>query len=150
MVHVESVTDEEKRNAILETVLEHDKALTLRDAGEKTPLDDWFREDDALKSKLDGARKRLERREVEVPKPVLERCVAIAGKVGAEGHRGEMTLALAARALAARSGAKKVTAEHVRKVAPLALQHRRSGVAQADGALWGPAQKAVLDEVLGS
>jgi magnesium chelatase subunit I len=44
--------------------------------------------------------------------------------VGADGLRGELTLMRAARALAALDGVDEATADHVRRVAPMALRHR--------------------------
>lgn len=44
--------------------------------------------------------------------------------IGADGLRGELTLARAARALAALDGAGAVTVQHVRAAAPMALRHR--------------------------
>ena len=41
-----------------------------------------------------------------------------------DGLRGELTLVRAARALAALDGAKTVTGEHLRQVAPAVLRHR--------------------------
>ncbi len=42
------------------------------------------------------------------------------------GHRGERVIALASCALAALDSSQTVTPDHVKKVARLALQHRKS------------------------
>ena len=44
--------------------------------------------------------------------------------LGTDGLRGELTLMRAARALAALEGAKTVSDEHLRRIAPSALRHR--------------------------
>src|SRR5262249_34222916 len=109
MVNVTSIRDPEERKAVLQVILEHDEALDEKARnGESPRLEDWFKGDEAKKAELLEARASL-KREVEPLAPALERCVALAEKLGAVGHRGELTLALAARALAAREGAKGVT-----------------------------------------
>ncbi len=45
-------------------------------------------------------------------------------RLGVDGHRGELTITRAARALAAFEGRKKITAGDVRRVAPMCLRHR--------------------------
>src|SRR5256714_6765375 len=48
----------------------------------------------------------------------------LCGRLGVDGHRGEITIARAARALAAFEGRREVSAEDVRRVAPMSLRHR--------------------------
>src|SRR2546423_6038883 len=48
----------------------------------------------------------------------------LCGRLGVDGHRGEITIARAARALAAFEGRRKASAEDVRRVAPMSLRHR--------------------------
>ncbi|HEX8284575.1 MAG TPA: magnesium chelatase ATPase subunit I [Pyrinomonadaceae bacterium] len=61
---------------------------------------------------------------VKVPRAVLRRIAELCHRLGVDGHRGEITVARAARALAAFEGRGEVTAGDVRRVAPLALRHR--------------------------
>ena len=61
---------------------------------------------------------------VKVPREVLRRIAELCHRLGVDGHRGEITVARAARALAAFEGRDVVTAGDVRRVAPLALRHR--------------------------
>lgn len=71
-----------------------------------------------------AARSRLLR--LPVLAPLVEEAIAIlAEEADAEGHRGELFLARAARALAAWEGAPAVTIGHVERMAPLVLEHRR-------------------------
>jgi magnesium chelatase subunit I len=79
---------------------------------------------------------------------VLASCVALAQRFGADGHRGDLTLALAARAYAALQGAQSVTREHVLKVAALALQHRRKVPGQRELLRWAPEDEAAVKETL--
>ncbi len=62
--------------------------------------------------------------EVEVPRAVLRQAAELCLRLGVDGHRGEITLTRAARALAALEGRRAVTAADLRRVAPMALRHR--------------------------
>ena len=73
---------------------------------------------------------------------------ALATEFKVEGNRGERVLAMAARAYAARENQLEVTAEHVAKVAPLALQHRRPAMAQNNEAVWSPEDDAQVQQVI--
>ncbi len=71
---------------------------------------------------------------VAVPEPMLARAATLCMAVGADGLRGELTLMRAARALAALDGVAMVTADHIARIAPLALRHRlRRGVLDETG-----------------
>lgn len=61
---------------------------------------------------------------VAIPEAMLARASRLCVAVGADGLRGELTLMRAGRALAALEGAAAVTADHLARVAPLALRHR--------------------------
>ncbi len=61
---------------------------------------------------------------VEVPARVLKRVVELCMKLRIDGHRGEITITRAARALAALQGRQRVTASDVRRVAVMSLRHR--------------------------
>ena len=62
--------------------------------------------------------------EVEVPRAVLRQIAELCLRLGVDGHRGEITLTRAARALAALEGRREVSAADVRRVAPMSLRHR--------------------------
>jgi magnesium chelatase subunit D len=61
---------------------------------------------------------------VKVPRDVLRQIAELCLRLGVDGHRGELTVTRAARALAALEGRGEVTAADARRVAPLALRHR--------------------------
>jgi magnesium chelatase subunit D len=61
---------------------------------------------------------------VKVARSLLRQIAELCLRLGVDGHRGEITVARAARALAALEGRGSVTPADVRRVAPLALRHR--------------------------
>jgi magnesium chelatase subunit D len=62
--------------------------------------------------------------DTEVPRAVLRQAAELCLRLGVDGHRGEITLTRAARALAALEGRRAVSAADVRRVAPMSLRHR--------------------------
>jgi magnesium chelatase subunit D len=73
-----------------------------------------------------GIRDRLaQARPASVPPVLLAQVAALCASVGAEGLRADLTICRAAAALAGWEGRVEVTAQDVRRVAPLALAHRR-------------------------
>jgi magnesium chelatase subunit D len=63
-------------------------------------------------------------RPAELPDAVVEGVASLCAAVGAEGLRADLTICRAAAALAGWEGRKAVSADDVRRVAPLALAHR--------------------------
>lgn len=61
---------------------------------------------------------------VVVERPLLRQVAQLCTVLKIDGHRGELTITRAARALAALEGHKKVTTDDVRRVSPMALRHR--------------------------
>ena len=59
-----------------------------------------------------------------VPDAVLRSAAQLCAAVGTDGVRGELALLRGARALAAYDGARHVTVDHLRTIAPSALRHR--------------------------
>jgi magnesium chelatase subunit I len=82
----------------------------------------WAKQEAALRKKIAAARERLS--SVVVPDGALERAAKLCLALGTDGLRGELTLMRAARALASLEGAKSVSDDHLRRVAPPALRHR--------------------------
>jgi magnesium chelatase subunit I len=120
MVDVGVETNVAARAEILRAVLMLDEALAQ-------PTSDFLermrKEDRALKQRLDAARNHLY--DVKVAPDIASLCAAVAARFQSAGHRGEIVMALAARALAAYEGAEFVNPTHVARVTRLALQHRR-------------------------
>ncbi|MFE1598862.1 magnesium chelatase ATPase subunit I [Methylobacterium sp. ID0610] len=96
-----------------------------RDAYERDPAAfaaDWADEEARLARTILEARARLAR--VAVPDAVLEAAARLCLVLGTDGLRGELTLMRTARALASLDGERRVTPEHLRRIAPAALGHR--------------------------
>jgi magnesium chelatase subunit I len=77
---------------------------------------------ECLRRRLSRARELLPR--VRVDRELLLGAAELCLKLRADGHRGELTLIRAARALAAFEGREQVTAEDVGRLAVMALRHR--------------------------
>jgi magnesium chelatase subunit I len=121
MVQVSGVSDPGDRQLILSYVLEMDEA---RFSSGSDFLVKAREEDVEHRRELEAARDRLY--EVTVNSGVAHLCAEVAQQFQVQGHRGDVVLALAARALAALEGAAGVGPSHVIAVAPMALRHRRT------------------------
>ncbi|MDQ3650390.1 MAG: magnesium chelatase ATPase subunit I [Acidobacteriota bacterium] len=82
----------------------------------------WDKEQSALARRLRRAQKSAT--EVVVPRSLIRHIAELCARLKIDGHRGELTTARAARALAALEGRREVTLEDVERVAALALRHR--------------------------
>lgn len=82
----------------------------------------WARDETKLRKKIQSARERVDA--VAVPDAMLVVAAKLCILLGTDGLRGELTLMRAARAVAALEGAKAVTENHLKRVAPSALRHR--------------------------
>jgi magnesium chelatase subunit I len=76
----------------------------------------------ALRVQLTKARSRHQR--VTITRATMLRVAELCAVLKIDGHRGELTIARAARALAAFEGRPNVTVEEVRRVAGMSLRHR--------------------------
>jgi len=79
-------------------------------------------EQNRLRHRLSRAIKMLDR--VELDRGLLRRIAELCMALEADGHRGELTIARAARALAAFEGRVNVVLNDVRRVAVMSLRHR--------------------------
>lgn len=61
---------------------------------------------------------------IDIARPLLEKIAQLCADLKVDGHRGELTIMRAARALAAFEGRRAVTEEHVKKVSAMSLRHR--------------------------
>ena len=83
---------------------------------------------------------------IEVSRPLLEKIAQVCADLKVDGHRGELTIMRAARALAAFEGRRAVADEHVKSVSAMALRHRLRRDALDETATSEQIQQAV-DEV---
>jgi magnesium chelatase subunit D len=114
-VEVKTASDLNERMAIVEQ----------REAFERDPEQFCAQaasEQEKLRRKLTRARKNLPL--VELPRELLRQIAELCQQLKIDGHRGELTITRAARALAALEGRKTVSTEDVRRVATMALRHR--------------------------
>lgn len=101
------------------------EVIKRRDAFDKDPdayKAQWQEESDKLQKRIVKARKLLPF--VLIDDDMLTLCATLCQQLGTDGLRAELTLLRATRALAAMQGKKKVHAEHLKTIAPLALRHR--------------------------
>jgi magnesium chelatase subunit I len=148
MVDVRAATDPQPRMEILENVLAFEKALSdLEKSGKSSWLEKSAREDQQRRQELEEI-KRNGFAEVRLSREILELCIALSAEFEIEGNRGEYVLAIAARACAALDGKEEVTKEHLRRVALLAIRHRRPDLVQ-DNPGTNSQDEKILDRVLG-
>ena len=117
-------TEYDRRREIVETVLAFDEAVECFDCGEPHPfIEEGFARDEKIRADIESAKEKAQK--VEIDGPIMRKCADLAKVFEAEGHRGDYILALAARACAALEKADKVSVDHLKRIAPLALAHRR-------------------------
>ena len=109
----------------LEDLDERVEIVELREAFENDPS--HFRA--SFESEQQELRRRLERarkftNKVLISKDLIRSIAGLCLQLKIDGHRGELTIARAARALAAFNGRRKVTEDDIRRVAKLSLRHR--------------------------
>ena len=97
-----------------------------------------------LRKRITRARANLSRTTVD--RIVLEKIAQLCADLKVDGHRGELTIMRAARALAAFEGRKTVAETHVKRVSAMALRHRLRRDALDETATSEQVQQAV-DEV---
>jgi magnesium chelatase ATPase subunit I len=99
--------------------------IERREAYDRDPEEfyDRYEEEQAqLRKRIQRARANL--RKVVVDRSILTQIAQLCADLKVDGHRGELTIMRAARALAAFDGRKNVTEHHVRHVSAMALRHR--------------------------
>src|SRR3954452_21265457 len=111
-VDIAASTDPDERAAAVERRLEFDRNPVAF-------CERWMGADVALRSRLASATPAA------LPPALLTDIARLCASVGAEGLRADLTIARAAAAIASWEGRDEATVEDVRRVAPLALAHRR-------------------------
>jgi magnesium chelatase subunit I len=121
VVVVESSQNAETRASILKTVLRFEEESG---DGRSNYLAESYAEDLIRQAQLKQAKQRLTA--LSVSDSTMKLAANIAAEFSVEGHRGELVMIRAARALAAIRNTNEVRGEHIAVVAPLALIHRRA------------------------
>src|SRR5687767_7101262 len=116
-LHTEVVTENYLKNRV--DIVERRDAYD-RDAAEF--CDSFATEQVQLAKRIARARSNL--RKVSVSRPLLEKIAQLCADLKVDGHRGELTMMRAARALAAFEGRRSVNDDDVRRVSAMSLRHR--------------------------
>ena len=117
------------------------------DRDRETFCESFAADQEQLRKRITRARAGLNK--LTIPRPVLEKIAQLCADLKVDGHRGELTIMRAARALAAFEGRRAVTEEQVKKVSAMALRHRLRRDALDETATSEQIQQAV-DEVFPS
>jgi magnesium chelatase subunit D len=116
-LHTEVVTENYLQNRV--DIVERRDAYDLdRDAF----CESFAREQEQLAKRITRARAGL--RKVVVSRAILEKIAQVCADLKVDGHRGELTIMRAARALAAFDGRRAVNENDVRSVSAMSLRHR--------------------------
>lgn len=116
-LHVEVTTENDLDSRV--------EIVEQREAFERDPASfcaGLEQEQEELRQKITRAQKSSAT--VKADRPLLRQIAELCSALKIDGHRGELTIARAARALAALEGRKKVAAEDVKRVSLMALRHR--------------------------
>jgi magnesium chelatase subunit I len=134
---VRPVEDSILRQEIITTVLNFEHAVgSSADHSDRDFLNKAAEDDQKKREELEKAR--AEVGQVKCPSELVAACARLAVGFHVTGHRGELVLIHAARALAAIKGEQKVTGEHLAAVAKMALIHRRSQTDSGTIPNWEP------------
>ena len=116
-LHAEVVTETYLDNRV--EIIERREAYD-RDADD---FSETYAEDqEQLRKRITRARSSL--RKVTVDRSLLSKIAQLCADLNVDGHRGELTIMRAARALAAFEGRRSVNESHVRRVSAMSLRHR--------------------------
>jgi len=108
-----------------QTVADRVEVLRRRDAFEQDRSGfarKWAAQEGRWRKRIEAASNALAG--IAVDEEVLAQAAGLCIALRSDGSRGELTVIKAARALAALEEADRVTTEHIRQVAPMALAHR--------------------------
>lgn len=116
-VYVEVKTEEDLDRRV--EIVERREAFELDPESFRSGFAD---EQEQLRRKVARARRSFPN--VKIERQVLQDIARLCSELKVDGHRGELTITRAARALSALEGRKKVTEDEVRRVAVMSLRHR--------------------------
>ena len=116
-LHTEVITENYLKNRV-DIVVRRD----AYDRDREEFRESFARDQELLAKRITRARSNL--RKVNVPRPILEKIAQLCADLKVDGHRGELTIMRAARALAAFEGRKSVNEDDVRRVSAMSLRHR--------------------------
>jgi magnesium chelatase ATPase subunit I len=116
-LHAEVVTETYLDNRV--NIIERREAYDL----DPEEFAETYAEDqEQLRKRITRARSNL--RKVTVDRSLLSKIAQLCADLKVDGHRGELTIMRAARALAAFEGRRSVNESHVRRVSAMSLRHR--------------------------
>lgn len=124
------------------------RIIERREAYDRDPAafcQSYADDQDQLRKRITRARNSLKK--IDVDRAILSKIAQLCADLKVDGHRGELTIMRAARALAAFEGKRTVTEHHVRRVSAMALRHRLRRDALDETAKSEKIEQAV-DEVL--
>ncbi|MGB9797200.1 MAG: ATP-binding protein [bacterium] len=114
-VYITAIRDKDLRKEILRRRAEFDMEP-------EEFLSKWAEEEKKLAEKITRAKENLP--QVKITENILETIVEITTSLPLDGHRADIVMLRAARALAAFEGSQQVTKRHLREVAHAAIYHR--------------------------
>lgn len=133
----------EIRAEILRTVLRFD---TERGRADSPWLEQGMRHDNLLRKQIAAAREAVS--SVTVTDETIDLCSRVAAEFEVVGHRAEIVMARAARAVAALAGRVQAEPGDVRDIARYAVMHRRRDAAYSDGFEWSDKDGERLDRLI--
>jgi magnesium chelatase subunit D len=101
------------------------KIIERREAYDRDPeafFEEYEEDQEQLRKRITRARANL--RKITVERSILSKIAQLCADLKVDGHRGELTIMRAARALAAFEGRRAVNEGHVRRVSAMSLRHR--------------------------
>ena len=116
-LHAEVVTEAYLDNRV--------KIIERREDYDRDPeafAEEYAQDQEQLRKRITRARANL--RKTTVDRSILSKIAQLCVDLKVDGHRGELTIMRAARALAAFEGRRSVNESHVRRVSAMSLRHR--------------------------
>ena len=116
-LHAEVVTETYLDNRV--------NIIERREAYDRDPeafAETYTEDQEQLRKRITRARANL--RKITVDRSLLSKIAQLCADLKVDGHRGELTIMRAARALAAFEGRRSVNETHVRRVSAMSLRHR--------------------------